>query len=63
MGNTTTHTQYTTPNTSSGWAFGCQRACGVCSRLLEMADYPLDKRIERVASNYTNSGAHHSRAQ
>jgi hypothetical protein len=20
------------------WAFGCQRACGVCSRLLEMAD-------------------------
>jgi hypothetical protein len=21
-----------------GWAFGCQRACGVCSRLLEMAD-------------------------
>jgi hypothetical protein len=45
------------------WAFGCQRACGVCSRLLEMADYPLDKRIERVASNYTNSVAHHSRAQ
>ena len=29
------------------WAFGCQRACGVCSRLLEMADFrtlsPLDK--------------------
>jgi hypothetical protein len=25
------------------WAFGCQRACGVCSRLLEMADvrFPL----------------------
>jgi hypothetical protein len=22
-----------------GWAFGCQRACGVCSRLLEMADF------------------------
>jgi hypothetical protein len=21
-----------------GWAFGCQGACGVCSRLLEMAD-------------------------
>jgi len=21
-----------------GWAFGCQRACGVCSHLLEMAD-------------------------
>ena len=21
-----------------GWAFGCQRACVVCSRLLEMAD-------------------------
>jgi bacterioferritin-associated ferredoxin len=20
------------------WAFGCQRACGVCSRLLEMVD-------------------------
>ena len=22
-----------------GWAFGCQRACGLCSRLLEMADF------------------------
>ena len=22
-----------------GWAFGCKRACGVCSRLLEMADF------------------------
>jgi hypothetical protein len=22
-----------------GWAFGCQRACEVCSRLLEMADF------------------------
>jgi len=22
-----------------GWAFGCQRACGVCSHLLEMADF------------------------
>jgi len=27
------------------WAFGCQRACGVCSRLLEMADVsPLASR-------------------
>jgi hypothetical protein len=31
-----------------GWAFGCQRACGVCSRLLEMADFsPLSRVRER----------------
>ena len=29
-----------------GWAFGCQRACGVCSRLLEMADFrPLSHSV------------------
>jgi hypothetical protein len=28
-----------------GWAFGCQRACGVCSRLLEMADFRGSPRL------------------
>jgi hypothetical protein len=30
-----------------GWAFGCQRACGVCSRLLEMADFRPSPRAGR----------------
>ena len=30
-----------------GWAFGCQRACGVCSRLLEMADFRDEVHIPR----------------
>ena len=28
-----------------GWAFGCQRACGVCSRLLEMADVSAEAEL------------------
>ena len=32
-----------------GWAFGCQRACGVCSRLLEMADFRLKRALQRQA--------------
>jgi hypothetical protein len=97
MGNTTTHTQYTTSNTSiQGWIARLQRirawlgvgwvdgwcalgrvsgSCAVGFWLSESlrgvftparngrSQYPLDKRIERVASNYTNSVAHHSRAQ
>jgi hypothetical protein len=50
-----------------GWAFGCQRACGVCSRLLEMADFsalsPLIKGGEGLgeggyeADAFTNFGS------
>jgi hypothetical protein len=31
-----------------GWAFGCQRACGVCSRLLEMADFSQRVALRRA---------------
>jgi len=37
-----------------GWAFGCQGACGVCSRLLEMADISL--RGNRAASPLAQGG-------
>ena len=32
------------------WAFGCQRACGVCSRLLEMADVSLARKRARATA-------------
>jgi hypothetical protein len=37
-----------------GWAFGCQRACGVCSRLLEMADFSAMGSPNNVV--FTNQG-------
>jgi len=37
-----------------GWAFGCQRACGVCSRLLEMADVRIAAKMAIIAMT-TNS--------
>jgi hypothetical protein len=45
-----------------GWAFGCQRACGVCSRLLEMADVsPLSHDVgEGLGVRAKNANASHA---
>ena len=45
-----------------GWAFGCQRACGVCSRLLEMADFRLKRALQRQAEAALPHSIIHSRS-
>jgi signal peptidase I len=43
-----------------GWAFGCQRACEVCSRLLEMADFRVYLNGKLLQEPYTNGAPEYS---